>query len=529
MWYNDPPESEDEAPTFCEQCCTLLKTSGRSSCCAGACCDVPAALLAETQCVSAATGTDSSCSACVTERTYTGYCVVECTWEDEDACTGDEYCYYADGEDSETGVCKAPPAAALDPAAGEPEFCDTDSECSGTEICDEGFCATVTWCVDDTTCGTGQSCKRSDRVGQPSCSGDSDCCTAVEAEGCCAGGCCVGTAQSCPADAPYQDDSFDSLMQCVIELPDVVDRAADPCGGASYACWQDEQCRTLTRQLSVLDPDGVCSNEDLLMGVCWVFHKGMYMSGSCTTDGCMNYGSQEEAATACEEMGEDCDSYYSDCGGTWFYTRINSTPYPSGCGGEDSWQKVMLSSAQQTIVEQLTESEPWWAVYECQNSWDSEDHPCTMDTECLVGERCEQILQICVEDTRGAECVDDLYGIVKDSQLTWEGDACLSMSSEYNRVSTNLCNMVMGPDASLQMLFDSNWNMISEPGQMGLPGLVEGVKGKDLCPARCGECPWEFEFGQKCLGNDGCAGGQFCATNCWTGEQTSVIRGFRKP
>ena len=70
------------------------------------------------------------------------------------------------------------------------------------------------------------------------------------------------TGAECPADAPFQHDSFDGLMQCKIGLGCLQPRCC-PCGALEYACWQDEMCRTLTHRLKELDPEGLCSPEVL--------------------------------------------------------------------------------------------------------------------------------------------------------------------------------------------------------------------------------------------------------------------------
>ena len=229
---------------------------------------------------------------------------------------------------------------------------------------------------------------------------------------------------------------------------------------------------------------------------------------------------------SCEEMGAECDSYYSDCSGHWFYTRRNSNPVASGCG-ENGWVKITPSDEQIRLITELSSNEAWWEMLDCQIIWESTDHPCLDDDECLAGERCERMIQMCVADEGDSECTDDLYDIVKDSGLTWESDACLAMSKQSNRVGVDLCNVLMGPDAPMQMMFD-DWTPASSYN--GILGLSENVKGRDLCPVRCGNCAWRGEFGQKCVDSNDCADGQFCATQCWTDDcQDDAYRAVCQP
>ena len=272
-WYETPVEAaEGEVPyhEFCIQCCSLLKLNpwdSMDSCMLGTCMPVPVANEAELQCIETTGETLSpSCEACAAEMTYTGYCVTECG--QSRGCGSGQYCQYHTWGAAPAGLCRD----------HEAHWCEIDSDCDGggaEQLCNQGMCFNLTWCADESDCASGQRCKPSDNVKTPQCE---QCCTDVESLGCGAGG-CYEQARVCPADAPFQHHSFDELMRCKLEFQDVSNRAADPCGALKYACWQDEICRTLTHQLNELDPEGLCSPEEVLNGVCWVNHPDMHMSG----------------------------------------------------------------------------------------------------------------------------------------------------------------------------------------------------------------------------------------------------------
>eukprot|EP01043_Picozoa_sp_COSAG02_P028491 COSAG02_NODE_1729_length_11180_cov_3.283368_6_plen_904_part_00 len=238
------------------------------------------------------------------------------------------------------------------------------------------------------------------------------------------------------------------------------------------------------------------------------------MDGQCTSDNCMSYSSRLDAEEACIAQGQGCDAIQQHCGNSEWETRVHSTVYASHC--ETSAKKVTPSAEQARVMRLLEPNEAFAAVLACEVAWEQSDHVCQTDADCVVGDICENIINRCVPNT--GTCADDKYGILREvaeqNQMNAE-DPCLLMSRHRNHYGVDLCDARMGPDSRIEFFPTDT----QEDPTMGIPGIGLNVRGRHICPARCGDCDlWESEYGAKCIANSDCPEDQFCAQSCWTGN-----------
>ena len=144
-FYSFAPSSE--MPTYCEQCCELMKSSSQTDCCSGQCCNAPVTNAAELACSAVTNSGDTDCTSCATDITITGYCAA--------SCTGNAMC--ATGQTCVGQVCTDSSSSSI--------ACAASSECTATQIChgqtnrQAGTCKDVTWCTNDASCTAPESCQ----------------------------------------------------------------------------------------------------------------------------------------------------------------------------------------------------------------------------------------------------------------------------------------------------------------------------------------------------------------------------------
>lgn len=244
---------------------------------------------------------------------------------------------------------------------------------------------------------------------------------------------------------------------------------------------------------------------------------GYRMNGDCTTDGCERYSTRWAAEAACVAQGQGCDAIFKDCDNAW-RTSVHSTADASQrC--EMAARKVLPSADQAHVMHRLESTESFAEVLACEAAWEESDHTCQTDADCVDGKICEHIFNECVADKYGEMCEDDMYGILNDlsQQIIenqhisdFQADPCLFWMTRH----ANMCNARMGQDSIYELVPSSTQGIQT----VGIPGVGLNVRGRHICPARCGQCDWERDYGAKCTDNSDCPDDQFCAKECWTGN-----------
>ena len=340
--------------------------------------------------------------------------------------------------------------------------------------------------------------------------------------------------------------------------------------------------QTLSHELNALDPEARCSVRELFDGDCWLdYGEGWYASGDCTTDGCTGYSSRSAAEDACVAQGTNCDAIYRDCGTTW-YTRTGSSMHHSGCDAaaekvtpsteqqrlmqaletNDAFANVMQCERDWEESDHICLSDADCVVGEvCERIIsrcvpDAETETCQDDKYGLVAEVSQHSHDPCMFMSRhrnnfGTGLCDARMGpdsrfelnpspvLTRDSD--WYPDTCLGICRHgsgngcgSDPEMNNCCwdgRAVRGefwdvcPDGDCSGIdtstaCDCPEEACDAPAQTttGIPGVGLNVRGRDICPARCGECEWEGEYGAKCTENSDCPAEQFCATSCWSGD-----------